>query len=487
MNELVSSKKTVQNDIASHLRELPAETFHKLYREPATCLAVFRLLPQLSKQLVMRMLYLRQPVTTDELQSWCQPTAYGFFENALDHAQRLQFLDQQGDMWHLNTTFREEFQNALTGRGPATSFGSLAEGTDSHSVDVAFLDNYAKTGWESVLQFMVGQRGERNPHPAVLNILEKSGLMERTGLLPADLVITHSGFQFLLQDINSQVWALLLQYLSMVKDLGMEEDDVLNFIFFLSSLELGSAYSTEVLTETQATVLMDMVAFGIVYRRKKKSKRFYPTRLATTLTNGKAAIRQTESEQEGYILLETNYRLYAYTTSELQIAILKLFVDITFRFPTFVMGVITRESIERALKKNITAEQIIQYLTTNAHPLMRKTSPILPLTVVDQIRLWEMDMNRFTVHAARHVWQFPTRDEYETLRNYAKSINGLLACSDTRWWLVIKAESFQSVATYTRRIMEQRRARKSRASGAPGSAAAAGSQGSASADADGMY
>jgi transcription initiation factor TFIIH subunit 4 len=56
-----------------------------------------------------------------------------------------------------------------------------------------------------------------------------------------------------------------------------------------------------------------MIAFGIVYRRKRKAKRFYPTRLATTLTNGKSAIQQAETEQEGFILLETNYRIYAYT------------------------------------------------------------------------------------------------------------------------------------------------------------------------------
>ena len=38
-----------------------------------------------------------------------------------------------------------------------------------------------------------------------------------------------------------------------------------------------------------------------------------------------------ESNREGYIVVETNYRLYAYTDSNLQIALLGLFTEILYR------------------------------------------------------------------------------------------------------------------------------------------------------------
>jgi transcription initiation factor TFIIH subunit 4 len=190
---------------------------------------------------------------------------------------------------------------------------------------------------------MVGTTEGRPPCKGVLNLLGRSGLMtggpdatqgdtDFAGRLDFGVPkITHKGFQFLLQDINTQVWAFLLQYLNMAESLNMDLVEVLTFFFQLGSLELGNDYSSETLTPTQTHLLEDLKAYGIVYQRKRGSRRFYPTRLATTLTSGTpvmlgsnanaarhaaAASRKTEEEEEddhGFIILETNYRMYAYT------------------------------------------------------------------------------------------------------------------------------------------------------------------------------
>jgi Transcription factor Tfb2 len=80
--------------------------------------------------------------------------------------------------------------------------------------------------------------------------------------------ITHSGFAFLLQDINAQIWTLLLQYLEHSSTLKMDPVDVLHFLFMLGSLELGQDYSTSILTETQDIMLEDLRDYGIVFQRK---------------------------------------------------------------------------------------------------------------------------------------------------------------------------------------------------------------------------
>ena len=56
-------------------------------------------------------------------------------------------------------------------------------------------------------------------------------------------------------------------------------------------------------------------------------------------------------------MLETNFKVYAYTANPLQIAVLNLFVHLKARFPNFVTGQITRESIRRGLTNGITANQ----------------------------------------------------------------------------------------------------------------------------------
>lgn len=50
-----------------------------------------------------------------------------------------------------------------------------------------------------------------------------------------DLNITSKGFQFLLEDVNTQLWDLLLEYLEQAEDTVQ----TLGFLFLLGSLELG--------------------------------------------------------------------------------------------------------------------------------------------------------------------------------------------------------------------------------------------------------
>jgi transcription initiation factor TFIIH subunit 4 len=181
------------------------------------------------------------------------------------------------------------------------------------------------------------------------------------------LRITSKGFQFLLQDMHIQVWALLLQYLELSEELQMNQTEVLAFLFQLGSLEFGQNYSIELLTLTQKKLLNDLKYLGLIYQRNKKSSRFYPTRMATGLASGNEmefAIQQdvknkdAPSSNNGYILIETNFRVYAYTKSPLQIAILSLFVDMQSRFANMVVGVITRDSVREALQRGIAADQV---------------------------------------------------------------------------------------------------------------------------------
>ena len=44
------------------------------------------------------------------------------------------------------------------------------------------------------------------------------------------------------------------------------------------------------------------------------------------------------------------------------------------RFPNIIVGMITRESIRGALANGITAQQIVHYLGTHAHPQTRTSS-----------------------------------------------------------------------------------------------------------------
>ncbi len=222
----------------------------------------------------------------------------------------------------------------------------------------------------------------------------------------------------------------------------MDPVDVLSFLFMLGSLELGRDYSTKNLTATQLRMLEDLNDFGIIYRRDPAATRFYPTRLATTLTSDAGALRNASTnfgnslassgDGKGYIIIETNYRLYAYTESQLQIDVLNLFCRLITRFPNMVTGKLTKESVQRAISRGITSDQIISYIATHAHPQMQKNNPVLPPTVVDQIRLWQIEGDRMKATLGFLMKEFNTAAEYEDTCKYADSLGVLVWKNDAR-------------------------------------------------------
>jgi len=146
-------------------------------------------------------------------------------------------------------------------------------------------------------------------------------------------------------------------------------------------------------------------------------------------------------------------RILLQLDSPLQIAVLNLFVHLRDRFPNMVTGVVTRDSIRRALSKGITAEQIITYLNAHAHEQMRKHSPILPLTVVDQIRLWEIEKNRLRPQASWLYSQFSRPQDFDSTLQYASELGVVLWSNPKRRLIAITAEGHQAVGAYVRKLI----------------------------------
>ena len=387
----------------------------------------------------------------------------------------------------LTKPFAASLRLALTGGGKHKSFGVLSNIDNEEPVIISQLDEFARKQWEGVLGYMVGSTGISlsdegvNLSQGVKTLLRIGGLVEVKG---KHVGITQEGFAFVLQEVNAQVWTILILYLENAQEvccarhhgstysisfeqltsdkLGMDSVDVLSFLFMLGSLELGQPYSKATLTPTQTQMLLDLGDFGIILQPTPSSPSFYPTRLATTLTSDAGALRSSaladfsstalssasSDGSKGFIVIETNYRVYAYTSSQLQIAILQLFVKLNTRYPNMVSGKITRESIRHAVSMGITSQQIISFLSTHAHPQMLKKAPttILPPTVVDQIRLWQIEGERMKATTGFLFKEFGSAQEYEGPCRYAEEIGVLVWKSESRRMFFVT--SHQQVAVW---------------------------------------
>ncbi|WFD42984.1 DNA-dependent ATPase protein rad54 [Malassezia psittaci] len=430
--------------------ELPIEEFLKA--QPRSVLNRL-LLPMIARQIVMNVLFLDKPLALDDVQKFFNNPSHGHQELSLHRMESLSIVRMQDDRLHLNEIFRKGIVGALNGSGDYHSFGTPYDGAQQTHVTSEYLDTYARTQWETILYFMVGSEQSTTPRKTVLFLLQRAGLMQHDASNAKQLSITSAGFQFLLQDINSQLWALLLHYLRMAEERNMDLVEVIAFFFTVGGLEVGRAYDIRGFSLTQLQTLEDLSDYGLVYRTAKSAKYFFPTRLASTLTSTASSTLSTLDDQEdqGYLILETNYRVYAYTSNLLRIAILNLFVTLKSRLPNLVVGQLTRESVKSALNKGITANQVIAYLTHHAHAQMHKNNPLLPATVSDQIRLWEREKNRVTTCPGNLYSEFTSIQDYEQVRNYAQSLGVLQWHSEPRRMLFVTAEGHESVREFIQR------------------------------------
>lgn len=449
-------------NLHEYLRELSPEILDRLYNHPATCLAVYRELPSLAKNYVMRMLFLDQPLPQAAVALWVKKDSQKDHDECVSvlaglrlwHSQQLQG-GLQG--YILNPVFKDNLRTALLGGGTAWAEEGSTLGPDRHARDIESLDRYAMERWEVILQFMVGSPSAVSQDLA--HLLVQAGLMKsEAGEAP---YITSAGFQFLLLDTASQLWYFTLQYLKTAQSRGMDLVEILSFLFQLSFSTLGRDYSVEGMSESLLTFLQHLREFGLVFQRKRKSRRYYPTRLAITLAAGvttnsspttSSDLASTPGAVEaGFIVVETNYRVYAYTNSELQIALVALFSEMLYRFPNVVVAQLTRESVQQAIANGITAQQIIHFLRTRAHPVMLAQTPVLPSTITDQIRLWELERDRLQFTEGVLYNQFLSQADFEVLRDRAQGLDCLVWQDVAHRVMVVTPQGHSEVKRFWKR------------------------------------
>ena len=284
----------------------------------------------------------------------------------------------------------------------------------------------------------------------IINVLIKAGLL-RLHAEERTTSITSAGFQFLLMDTITQVWYFMLQYLETTDQHKTDLVECLSFLFQISFSTYGKDYSVEGLSEKQFNFMQHLREVGLVFQRKRKSRRFYPTKLAINMGAAVAGESSVDVSQQRFVVVETNYRVYAYTNSSLNLALLSLFCDILCRFPNFCVAVLSRESVQQALASGITAEQILNFLRSRAHPIMLNRTPMIPSTIADQVRLWEMERERLQFTEGVLYSEFLSQSDFETLRKYAEDLGVLLWANMNKRLMVVSKAGHDDVKRFWKR------------------------------------
>ena len=119
--------------------------------------------------------------------------------------------------------------------------------------------------------------------------------------------------------------------------------NLIKFLFKLCSFEIGAVFSqlpTEYNTNEYYSHLEHLSAFGVI-NSKKDSKnpsklKYYVTPLIKCLFEDMESILVSQ-ENSKFLFVETNFKIYAYTSNELEIKILEFLFEIEYIFKEFTL------------------------------------------------------------------------------------------------------------------------------------------------------
>ncbi|UPR04183.1 subunit 2 of RNA polymerase II transcription factor B [Chloropicon primus] len=287
---------------------------------------------------------------------------------------------------------------------------------------------------------------------------------------------TREGFQFLLRPPAEQIWTIVDEFLQMQYDLNGEKGAAaVSFLLQLGFCEEGKTCELSSLSGESAKgdAMTSEVAFalaklGLLYLFKNPESKagdlwVLPTHLSKLLCQkqeedvfggealgGGGGPASSSGGEEG-IIVETNYRVYAYTTSPLKRAILELFCLEEYVLPNLYVGRLSRESCNAAFEAGIGAELIVDYLRRNAHPQtyrIRAKTPVVPETIADSVRLWEAETKRLAMTPCAFYDKFESKELYLESLGHAKERGKLLWSNDENMRLAVKLDHYNDMRTF---------------------------------------
>jgi transcription initiation factor TFIIH subunit 4 len=488
------------------------EKIDALYNSPHATQCVLRALPPVARLYVARVLYLPDaaPAFAPALfrDALCRRTrARDRHEAALSTLRALRVFVpvHDGDeaaaaaTLLLNRALGRQLRRSVTGAMPLVFGGPVGEFAER---EIAMLDLFSADRLERVLNFSIGGEAEdmgraaedmgRAAAPLPSQTLQNA--LSRTKILaPCEngryMQITSIGFQFLLKDSCSQIWILLRDVIN--GSFAGAELEALNFIFQLSFARAGCPYATRELKDTQRSLAPCLDELGVIVFDDGNDV-FFPTPLgiglvasaSRSLEDSGGSARQVVSTSKTAgdieIIVETNFRLYAYvycrsytmignvsflivrckpnsfiflffllpryTTSAFQMNLLSLFTHMRYQLPNLVVGHLTREKVREALVNGISADQIINFLNSHAHPRMKGGA--VPHTVRDEIKLWEAEQERVQFLPGFLISDFESPEQFQLVLAYANDHSACLWYSVAQRQLVVVKDEYARLRNY---------------------------------------
>ncbi|EAY13060.1 hypothetical protein TVAG_212420 [Trichomonas vaginalis G3] len=438
-------------ELFKYIRKQPEDFVINLISDQDACRTYIRLLPPLSQQILFRLLYIERGFPRSEVEKWSPKSKSNDLINAIKKLIKAHLVYIVTDTISENSynssiiinkrvrevllgTYVEDKKAFVRQKNPFApddqpdeNFVPFDELDQSKfpTIDEKILDDFSNYQLESILSFMLKLRD--NIDNEAKKILSDAKLMEFGGNL------CPKGHRFLLLSPKEQIWRIVKCYLKFTKDLHSS----LRFLLKIGSMELSKGYPITSLTPTQKELLSPFKTIGLVYI---DGDYFYPTKSILNFF-GKSNIFQTE----GWMLIDTNFKITAFPKSPLHTALLKKFANVTYEFPGFASAFISPNSFREALNQGTTLDDIIGFLKSNlSHKI---GSGQIPSAVMKQFYVWRDQRERLTVTHECIMRQYTNPNDANLAAQCAKQLAGYVygpaEKKESHYWIVITLSSIE--------------------------------------------
>ena len=484
-----SSTETHTGVMGFLLTSIPRPMLLKMYDDDERGLfitqAVMRVVPKISQQFAARLMGCGGAFEKEMMKLWTKDGNLSYLDPLYEWGVLTKDIGRDAVM---APEFFKSWSRTLTQLG-ATPWealtaeqleaAALANNETYKPLTPEDLERYTLTEWDTILHFLVGTPNYQDPPAAVVNFVLETGLVQLDPDFEgpedqAPYVIASKGYEFMLLDTHLQVWHFVKQYLEMLRgrERGTELlQEALYFLICLSFSRVGEGYPASALSKDCRVMMKAFATFGLLkiqeFGKSSKNSVFYPTQVALSLvkeTSHKASVwaLSTEAMEAALanprpgdsshlaIIVQSNFTVFAYTTSTLHISMLGLFCDVSTirRMPNMVFMKLTRDSVKSALALGIEAHQILRFLERHAHPEVRTIDggPV-PSNIRDQIILWNRERNRLKWTEA-FLHQCVMEGEFEAFKQWAHDNQCLAYASHETKVILIKAGLQKEAETF---------------------------------------
>lgn len=431
------SKKLI--DILYESKESPGP---RIYKNLSITAALFRSLGEFERSVIIKLL--SQPeVELSILVNGAKESQGKLFQCEQTLIKGLGVVDKfhkeiDGPLFHkINPIFRESLTRFLSS-GLEQIFEvnqkNLQKCIEKRESYTKQLNNHAMEGWTTLYANML--EGFMFEELDYGDQLEKTKELTKNithTLQESDMILREAsshtkGFDFLLDNIKNQVQIFLYSYVKHLFKIknsyrnktnqDVSEGEILNLILNLTLLVPGANYNVRKdsffgLNLPEALVqdiLFDLDSVGLIKCKKtknaydkKETDTFIITPLLQNILAGNNALQQ---QFKNNIIVETDFKIYAYSTSDNQLlqALLNLFTKIKNKFPGMIVCSLKYSKIMEAFSRGIDPYQILRYLNSNVHQkvIEKKMSELseeelanidysygyLPENIVQQMMIW---------------------------------------------------------------------------------------------------